>query len=278
VIDPGSGVVLKTFEPSEQVEKLARVSPLPAADGVEFASLLAEEDGLQKPVYLRAAKPMMLGVAKDELVLVADRGASPKSLWKLTGPIERLQVVPFGPQAERGFGVAYISGERVWYGAVKPDGSVWREPEALESNARVGKPMLASSDREVSVVYADGTPGDTSIQVRWARGGIGEVLAKAPILELPPGGPGGDAIAPDIAAVSAGRWLVLWTEGREGVRALRAQTYDRRGSRIGEALRVSPETGNFGQGTVTVVGDKVAVAFLLKTDSYQLWGTVLQCR
>ncbi len=223
--------------------------------------------------------PTLIGVAGDQLVMVPEAGAQPKPLWKLPGPIDRLQVAPFGPQAKQGFGVVYLTGDRVWYGAVKPDGGVMREPAALESSARVGKPMIASNGREVSVVFADGNPGEQPIQLRWARAAVGASLDKAPVVELPAGGPGGDAIAPDIAAVSGGRWLLMWTEGKEGVRALRAQSYDRQGGRLGAALRVSPETGNFGQGTVTLVGETVAVAFLLKNDkSYQLWGTVLQCR
>jgi hypothetical protein len=279
VLDPNSSVIVSNHEPEEKIENLARVVPIPGPDGVKFVSLKSEQDGVKGALYLRAEKPMLIGVAGEELVMIPEAGAQPKALWKLPGPIDRLQVAAFGQGARLGFGVVYLSGDKVWFGAAKSDGSLLREPAALESAAKVGKPMIASDGREVSVVYAEGTPGETPIQIRWARVAIGQPLEKAPVLELPPGGPGGDAIAPDVAAVSGGRWLLLWTEGKEGVRALRAQTYDRRGRRLGDALRVSPETGNFGQGTVTLVGDTVAVAFLLKTESaYQLWGTVLQCR
>ena len=51
------------------------------------------------------------------------------------------------------------------------------------------------------------------------------------------------------------------------------------GTWIGEALRVSPGTGSFGQGTVGSVGEDAAVLFLLATrQGYEIWGTVLQCR
>jgi hypothetical protein len=97
-------------------------------------------------------------------------------------------------------------------------------------------------------------------------------------LELPSGGPGGDAIAPAIAGLTGGRWLLMWTEGKPGRRVLRAQTYDRKYRPIGEALRVSPATGSFGQGTVGVVGATAIVVFFLATSrTYQIWGTVLQC-
>jgi hypothetical protein len=76
----------------------------------------------------------------------------------------------------------------------------------------------------------------------------------------------------------------MWTEGQKGQqRVLRAQTYDRDGQRIGEALQVSPATGSFGQGTVGVKGESAAVVFLLQRREgyqvrYELWGTVLQCQ
>ena len=279
VLDLDSGQVASSHEPEANADGLVRVAPLVGEGKVSFALIAAQQDGLKQAIYVRAEKPLLVGVAGDELAFVAASGAAPKSLWKLPGPIERLQVTPFGANATAGFGVAYLSMERVWYGAANLDGSVLQEPTALESQAKVGKPMLASDGHDVSVVYADGVQGgDTPVRVRWAHGPIASGLSAAPVVELPVGGPGGDSIAPDVAALSDGRWLLMWTEGREGARALRAQTFDSRRVRLGSALRVSPETGNFGQGTLAVVGERAAVAFLLKADSYQLWGTVLQCR
>ncbi|MBM4374400.1 MAG: DUF4339 domain-containing protein [Deltaproteobacteria bacterium] len=278
VLDLDTGTVQKTHEPEGETPKLSRVSPLIREGEVVFEPVVAESEGLAKAVILRADRPMRVGVAGDELALVTDPGAAPRPLWKLPGAIERLQVTPLGPSARGGFGVVYLANERVWYGAARTDGTTLVEPTALESEAKVGKPMLSSDGRLVSVVFAEGTSGEVPVRLRWARGEVDKALTEAPVVELPSGGPGGDAIAPDVAALPGGRWLLLWTEGREGDRALRAQTYDAGGHRLGSALRVSPETGNFGQGMVAVVGERAAVAFLLKTDSYQLWGTVLQCR
>jgi hypothetical protein len=285
VFDLAIGQVLRMHEPEAKVDGLARVAPLVASGEVTFATLAAEQDGLRQAVYVRAERPIAVGVVGEELAIVSEPGAAPKPLWKLPGALERLQAVPIGPGAAEGFGVAYLATDRVWFGIAKTDGSIVREPVALESASKVGKPMLASDGRTVSVVYAEGVPGEVPVRVRWARVPVAAAAdtetqadVPSPFVELPPGGPGGDAIAPDVAALPDGRWLLLWTEGTEGDRALRAQTFDARGNRLGAALRVSPETGNFGQGTVAVVGDRAAVSFLLKSDSYQLWGTVLQCR
>ncbi len=278
VYDMDTGQITSTHEPDSKVDGLVRVAPLESNARITFAAVAAEQDGITHAIYLRAEKPMLVGVVGDDLAVLAEAGATPRPLWKVPGPITRLQVAPFGVNAVGGFGVVYIASDRVWYGAAKTDGTILHEPAALESAGKVGKPMLASNGRDVSVVYAEGVPGDVPVRVRWAHGPISEPLTTAPFVELPAGGPGGDAIAPDIAALPENRWILVWTEGREGDRALRAQTFDSRRVRVGSALRVSPETGNFGQGTLAVVGDRAAVAFLLKTDSYQLWGTVLQCR
>ncbi|MBM4357800.1 MAG: hypothetical protein FJ096_06790 [Deltaproteobacteria bacterium] len=279
-LDPATGQV-RLHEPEGTIDGLVRVAPLPAGSDVTFATIATEQEGLKVASYVRAERPMLFGVAGEELALVSEPGAAPKPLWKLPGPVERIQVVPIGPQASVGVGVAYLANERVWLGIAKLDGTVVKEPFALESESTVGRPMLASDGRELSVVYAEGVMGTSPVKLRWARvkaDGSMPSEGKVPFVELPPGGPGGDAIAPDIAALPGNRWLLLWTEGSEGERALRAQTYDGQGVRLGTALRISPETGNFGQGTVAVIGDRAVVAFLLKSDSYQLWGSVLQCR
>lgn len=282
LLDLATGVVARSYEPTESVEGLSRVAPLADGTEVRFASVVAVQDGLSNATYLRAEQPMVVGVVDGSLALKATPEGAPVILWSLPGEIERLQVAPIGPNAVGGFGVTYVAAERVWFGIAKTDGSIIRQAVPLESESRVGKPMLASDGREVSVVYAEGEPGNVPVRIRWARisasSGSDGLDVKVPFVDLPPGGPGGDAIAPDVASLPDGRWLLLWTEGTVGERALRAQTYDAAGRRLGPALRVSPETGNFGQGTVSVVGGRAAVAFLMKSESYQLWGTVLQCR
>ena len=98
------------------------------------------------------------------------------------------------------------------------------------------------------------------------------------MIPLPRGGPGGDAFAPDIAGLADGRWLLMWTEGASGSRAVRAQTLTPDFQPLGDPIALSPPAGNFGQGVIGVVGGHAATVFLSKgSSSYELWGAVLQC-
>ena len=101
---------------------------------------------------------------------------------------------------------------------------------------------------------------------------------RATQVELPGGGPGGDAIAPDLIGLADGRWLLMWTEGTSGARAIRAQTYDKSFAAIGDPIALSPPAGNFGQAILGVAGAYTTVAFLQAGDEgYEMWGAVLQC-
>ncbi|MSP23944.1 MAG: hypothetical protein EXR75_02030 [Myxococcales bacterium] len=280
VLDPRSGEVLRRFEPPSTGGKVSRVVPVPGEDGPNFVVLTGEDGGMTGAARLGAARQLMVGMAGEGLAAVDGTDAT-KPLWPVpNGGATKLQLAAFGPDARDGYGVTYLVGNEVHYGAVRGDGTITNAGAAIAaSGGKVGRPMLATDGRDVSVVYAEVPSEGERAVLRWARGPVGKPLLDAGVVELPVGGPGGDAIAPDIAALSGGRWLLFWTEGKAGDRVLRAQTFDRRGARIGDALRVSPATGNFGQGTLAVVGETAAVAFLLsKGQAYELWGTVLQCQ
>jgi hypothetical protein len=178
-------------------------------------------------------------------------------------------------------GVTYRHGLTIWVGWLKPDGTVLRAAEEVSgSGRRVGKPMLAHHGTQVVVVFSNEPDEEDAVkEVRWARGEVGGTIGPSEHVAIPAGGPGGDVIAPAIASVADGRWILMWTEGGGGKRVLRAQTFDAAFHVLGDPLRVSPATGNFGQGTVGVSATRAAIAFLLATGRgrYELWGTVLQC-
>ena len=279
VLDPSSGEVVDRFEPPPASGSVARVVPVPTQAGATFVVVPAEHQGMTHATRLRTARSVTVGTVGGELMALGEGGAKAR-LWSLpNGTAARLQLAPFGPDGREGHGIVYTVGDEVHYGAVRGDGTVLFEGKKLAAGGgKTGKPMIASNGREVSIVFAEEAAETGRVVLRWARGPVDKPLTEAGMVELPVGGPGGDAIAPDVAALSGGRWFLLWTEGKKGDRVLRAQTYDRRGERIGDALRVSPATGNFGQGTLAVAGETAAVAFFLSTgQAYQLWGTVLQC-
>jgi hypothetical protein len=130
----------------------------------------------------------------------------------------------------------------------------------------------------MAVVFADRPKNDGTWEIRVGRSSGAGVPTSTVVVPLPKGGPGGDAFAPDITGLPDGRWLLVWTEGPAGSRAMRALTLAPDLTPIGDAIALSPPAGNFGQGVLGVVGDYAAAVFLQKgRATYELWGAILKC-
>jgi hypothetical protein len=281
VVAPGVGKAETVLEPEEDLgDSVSRVVPIVKGDAIEWGTTLREQKQLTESAWVNAPTPFVLGFEGDRLVRRDSPEGASTTLWKLggKGPADAMRGLHV---PGKGTIVAYRQGNRIYHGALKLDGSVWLEATAVAgSGGIVGKPDLASNGTRVVVVFADKPAGaGAQPELRWSFGELGQALGDATVVTIPEGGPGGESIAPAVASLSGGRWLLLWTEGRAGARTLRAQTYDGMFRPIGQALRVSPATGSFGQGTVAAVGGDAVVLFLLATaQSYEVWGTVLQCR
>ncbi len=280
VVDPLTGVAEVTFEPEDEYEeRLSRVVPVIVDDEPVYQPTLIIHGDVKNAVYAPAEPPFVLGFGGDNFVRLPDPGGDPATLWALEPPGKRGDALRTFAISGKGVAVTYRYGGRIFHALLKDDGSVVQDVAAIAgSGGKVGKPNIGSNRRDVSVVFADRPPKAKAAEIRWAHGALGEALTESKVVQLPPGGPGGEAIAPAIAGLSGGRWLLMWTEGRTGARTLRAQTFDRKYQPVGEALRVSPATGSFGQGTIGVVGESAVVVFLLATRrTYEVWGTVLTC-
>jgi hypothetical protein len=285
IVDPDTGIIEEQYNPAPGTAELSRIVPLVDREGkVRFAETRAEQGGLRNGVWLGSPKPIIVGFKDDAVVALDSPDAEPGLLWKLdsAGTPDALRAVPV---AGKGSALAYRHASRNWFAWLGADGSAVHPAAPVGvASAEVGKPMIAYNGEAISLVYADRASKEEPAVIRWAKAPAGSPLGEPASIELPPGGPGGDAIAPAVAGLSGGRWVLMWTEGQKGQqRVLRAQTYDRDGQRIGEALQVSPATGSFGQGTVGVKGESAAVVFLLQRREgyqvrYELWGTVLQCQ
>ncbi|MBW2453230.1 MAG: DUF4339 domain-containing protein [Deltaproteobacteria bacterium] len=280
LVSPVTGEAEATFEPEDEYEEdLSRVVPVVVEGEPTYQPTLVVHGDVQNAVYAPAKSPFVLGFGEAAFVRLADPGSDPDTLWALEPPGKRGDALRTIAVAGKGIAVTYRYAGRVYHALLKDNGSVSQAVSAIAgSGGKVGKPNVGSNGRDLSVVFADRPPKARAAEIRWAHGPIGEALTESEVVELPAGGPGGEAIAPAIAGLSGGRWLLMWTEGRRGARTLRAQTYDRKYQPVGDALRVSPATGSFGQGIIGVVGENAVVVFLLATRrSYQVWGTVLQC-
>jgi hypothetical protein len=245
-----------------------------------FVESYDDSEGVIGSVSVAGETPLFIGFGESALV-VQRAGGETLSAWPLDAGDRRPDAMRALLVPGKGVGIVYRHGLTIWLGWLTPEGEVLRAAEALPGTGRrVGKPMLASDGKRAIVVFANEPDIDDAIkEIRWAHGDVGTAFADTQPVALPEGGPGGDAIAPAIASLADGRWILMWTEGQRGARVLRAQTYDGAFRHLGRALRVSPATGNFGQGTVGVVANNAVIAFLLAAGRrrYELWGTVLQC-
>lgn len=277
---PSSGQIVSRYEPAEGEDDLSRIVPIEAGGELRYDVTFADAGGIFGATAVASPQPIVVGFRDGELVTQTSDGA-PHTAWTMPGAARRPDALTALHVAAAGIAVAYRHDGQVYFGWLDEAGKALKEAAVVPgSGGKVGKPVLAFQDKELSLVFADKPPDEGSVvEIRWGRALRGEMIQEATPLTLPVGGPGGDAIAPAVAGLTGGRWILMWTEGRSGQRTLRAQTYDRKGEALGEALRVSPATGSFGQGTVGVVGESAAVVFLLASQRrYEVWGTVLQCR
>jgi hypothetical protein len=147
------------------------------------------------------------------------------------------------------------------------------------SGGTIGKPSLGTNQREIAVIFADRAKNGSPWEIRVGHAPLGQMPRETMVVPLPKGGPGGDAFAPDITGTTDGRWVIVWTEGKTGAYAVRAQTFAPDFKPLGDPIAISPPAGNFGQAVVGFAGGYVTTMFLSKgaSGSYELWGAVLQC-
>ncbi len=269
-IDPKTGKAEEIFK-KETSEEVMRVSP---RGGEEFH---VGEKADRSFLPVDAPAPFFIVLEKNAISAATAVDATFEPLWSLEGeePIGSEQVLPVAD----GYAMVFRRGNDVSFGLFGADRKAKGAIAKLESKGKNGKPRAGFNGTELAITFAnkaddnDETPWKLSI----ARAPLGTVPSVAE-LELPAGGPGGDAIAPDLIGLKDGRWLAMWTEGKSGERAIRAQTYDSALEPIGDPIALSPPAGSFGQAVLGVVGTYTTVAFLQAADEgFEMWGAVLQC-
>ncbi len=256
-------------------EEIERVVPTP---GVEFHVARTGTGGLLAgPIEMPASKPFAVGVAAGAIALAAPPEGAPVTLWGLPGE-EGLGAAGIRADGERGYTLVYRRGGAIWGGFIGADHKAGELVKVEGSGGAVGKPASAWNGREVAVIFADRPDPAGHYQIRVGHAPPGKTPTTTELIPLPHGGPGGDAFAPEIAGLPDGRWLLMWTEGGAGARAVRAQTLAADFHPLGDPIALSPPAGNYGQGVIGVVGAYAATVFLSKgSSSYELWGAVLQC-
>jgi hypothetical protein len=271
-IDPQSGTAMNVFS-SQSSAPILLVSPL--SQNEEF--FVATEDA-PALVPLTGSTRFLAVDGKSIGVSDGPEGEMVRH-WQIDSD---LTTTPQVVSAGDGYIFTFRSANGIHGACIGKDGGA-RCPLAtiVSGSDKVGRPRTASNGEDVITVYAT-TNGAAPWRLAVARASGGTVPRSPTDLPLPLNGPGGDAIAPDIVGLSGGRWLIMWTEGASGARALRAQTYDRLLQPVGDPIALSPVGGSFGQAAMGVVGAHVVVAFLgVDADAdegiFQLWGGILGC-
>jgi hypothetical protein len=274
-VNLSTGEVRPRFDEKAKAE-IDRVVPTPA---LEFR--VARSDGggaLKSPIDVPASTPFAVGLAAGSIALASPPEGEPSPLWPIAGD-DGLGAAGVHLVGDRGYALVFRRSGAVWGGFIGAD----RKPvgelvKVAGSGGSVGKPSGGSNAREVAVIFADRPDPDARYEIRIGHAPAGAVPTTTTVLPLPKGGPGGDAFAPDIAGLPDGRWLLVWTEGAQGSRAVRAQTLTPDFVPLGDPIALSPPAGNYGQGVIGIAGGYAATVFLSKgSSSYELWGAVLQC-
>ena len=273
-VTPSNGQVSEAF-----VEKasgdIERVTPTGTDKGFFVAT--AEAKGpLRSLVQVPASTPFFVGMTEGGLATADAPDAAPTPLWPVAGNLEATRVIVAG---DKGFVLTFRREGAIWGGFIGPDRKPVGEIVKVEgAGGQVGKPFSGWNGRELAITFAERPDDDSPWKIRMGHAPAGTIPTATEIIELPAGGPGGDANAPGITGLPDGRWLLIWTEGSAGAKAVRAQTLGPDFAPVGDPIALSPPAGNFGQGVLGVAGGYVTAVFLSKgKSSYELWGGILQC-
>jgi len=258
------------------------VSVVPTADqGKLHFQVVREGFVLASARAVDATTPFFLGTTSEALARVVGKEL-PTPIWSFPeadqSTVPRIATVP-----GLGHAVALRRGGKggdIAAGWLEPSGAKKSEMLGIRADGNfAGTPAIAASEDAILIAFASRKTDGPSWNIVLATAKHGQLPATASRFTLPPGGPGGDAMSPAIGALTAGRWLLAWTEGPSGNRVARAEVLDRDLTPLSDPLNLSPDGANAGQGVVWTSSDVGAVLFYVQNDrkSHELWGTSVEC-
>jgi hypothetical protein len=225
-----------------------------------------------------AEPPFALGVTNDGFVRRA--GGTVSVLWRGVTVTDSITTPRVASGPEGHVVVTRVGGTKgkILVGWLAPDGTPRGELQQVESDAaELGTPGVTLSEGAALVSFAARAETDAPWGVRLARVGP-EGPGRAEAFVVPPGGPGGPAISPATDPLPGKRFLLVWTEGAAGNRAVRAQIVGNDLVKHGEPVTLSPAGSNAGQGVPFTQDGRALVVFYVKNETDQeLWGSTLEC-
>lgn len=169
---------------------------------------------------------------------------------------------------------------KVLVGWLNDDGTKRSELKAVATDAGlVGTPAVALNEQGVLVAFSAKQAASDPWHIELARFVPGALPERGAPLAVPRGGPGGEAISPSVEGLDRGRFLLQWTEGSAGNRAVRVVALTPDLVPVGDAITLSTPDQNAGQGALWVKGARGLALFLVKKESsHELWGASLRCQ
>jgi len=229
-VDVGSLESTPEFSTSAK-GKVRAVVPL-AAEGNAGYAVNADEPGdkLQGWRSTTGDPSIVFGVAEGAISVASKPGDSTTVLWPLEGDgvPDAIRAVSAGTSGQV---VVFRRNGQIFGGTVGPDrkarGDLARVTGAgAPAGSPIGAPAVAVSKGAVAVAFADRARSSDPWGIRIGSAPIGSLPTQTSSFAIPSGGPGGAAIAPALAGLADGRWLLVWTEGGGGDHDVRAQTLD----------------------------------------------------
>ncbi|HEX3597890.1 MAG TPA: hypothetical protein VHU80_22430, partial [Polyangiaceae bacterium] len=210
-------------------------------------------------------------------------GTSTDVLWERTAKGAAITTPRVASVAGTGHVVVVRDGGQggnVFAGWLTEDGAKLSELSAIKATAGlVGTPAVGASTHGVLVAFAAKTAATDPWHVELGVAQTPKVPAEARAFALPASGPGGEAISPAVEALEDGRFVLQWTEGSAGNRAVRAQMLSADLEPVADAVTLSSADQNAGQGALWVKGSQVLALFLVQKEaSHELWGASLRCQ
>jgi hypothetical protein len=198
-------------------------------------------------------------------------------LWKLPWPqtIEAPRVVALGTSGEHA--VVFRRAGAIWIGSFR-GGQTTSDLTKISTAPFAGAPSLDARGDEAIVAWAQ-REAQAPWGIRWTRWTPHAGPDAVHELALPAGGPGDRAMAPSIAALDDGRFLLAWTEAGRGRNQVRAEVIDATDHAMGEPLLVSPADAIAGQEAIALTDSgRGAIAYLVaKRGAFELRASAIDC-
>jgi hypothetical protein len=286
-LDPASLSSSATAK-ARATDAIRRVTPSLNAKGQLSAIVDVDHkhDNVQGRRVVPGEPPIDLGAHEGHVVWSPSRGAPAGKLWALDGeaPLDAMRGAASGT-SERTLALVFRRGGNVFTGAAAGEKTLAAKGALARIDSlgtAVGSPAIALSDDVVMLAWSDRASSTDPWSLRWVRFKAGDKPGEAQRFVIPPGGIGGQAMSPALAAIPGGRFFLVWTEGPASGHQVRGMTLRSDGTPVGAPIAISSEGVNAGQGQAAVAASGAGVVAFLASSSggggtFELVATPITC-